>query len=246
MARLLRAHANRDGHERGIAAPASPRLRELYLKIGRDFEARELNTEIERTTWLGAIGVRVPEVLSTFYKVGLFATVMTAVTGTHPQHCALARSRIVDMLAQAMAALHALPVAECPFKETIAVRLARANEMIERGLIQPEHFAERNRGLAPRQIYDRMAASRPPHEDLVVVHGDACFDNLLIDPHAGVGFVDCGRCGVGDRYLDLVNLTEDIDAHFGRQWTQRFLRAYGVTRLDPAKARFFSDLYELF
>ncbi|MGH7248223.1 MAG: phosphotransferase, partial [Pseudomonadota bacterium] len=80
---------------------------------------------------------------------------------------------------------------------------------------------------------------------IVVVHGDAKFDNMLIDDDGNVGFIDCGHVGRGDRYLDLEATISDVDEHFGPAWIGMFARDYGV-QLDPAKLQFFSDLYELF
>jgi aminoglycoside 3'-phosphotransferase-2 len=83
-------------------------------------------------------------------------------------------------------------------------------------------------------------------EDLVLVHGDATFDNMLIAPDGSIGFIDCGHAGRGDRYLDLAAVTEAIADQFGPEWVETFGRAYGDIRLDAARLAFFSDLYELF
>ena len=95
-------------------------------------------------------------------------------------------------------------------------------------------------------IYDRLLRTRPASEDLVLVHGDATFDNILIDPDQNIGFIDCGHAGRGDRYLDLAAITEAIADHFGPAWVGTFGRAYGNVTLDAARLAFFSDLYELF
>ena len=68
----------------------------------------------------------------------------------------------------------------------------------------------------------------------------------MIDAADAVTFLDCGHCGRGDRYLDLVGLSEDIDEHFGAEWVVPFQLACGEPDWDSGKARFFSDLYELF
>jgi aminoglycoside 3'-phosphotransferase-2 len=219
---------------------------DLYLKIEAGFEAGELRAEIARTMWLGAAGFRVPALVRTFDDGALVAATMTALQGVHPQDCALPARQVVDILARAMAVLHSYPARDCPFDETIATRLARARELIARDLIEPEHFAERNLGLDPRQIHDRLAASVPPAEDPVLVHGDARFDNMLIDAKGELGFIDCGHSGLGDRYIDLVGLVEDIEEYFGAEWIKPFLAAYGAVSWDADKARFFSDLYELY
>jgi aminoglycoside 3'-phosphotransferase II len=80
----------------------------------------------------------------------------------------------------------------------------------------------------------------------VVTHGDATFDNILIDANGRVGFIDCGRAGRADRYVDLSLLALQIDEHLGARWISQFREAYGIARRDHCKAAFFDDLYELF
>lgn len=169
---------------------------------------------------------------------------MTALPGSHPEQLRQPVAAVVDHLARGLRALHATPIADCPFDETTANRLALARQMIAKGQIHNENFDERNRQIAPLDLYQRLVTAMP-EPDLVAVHGDAKFDNILIDDDGHVGFIDCGRAGRGDRYLDLEAVTSDIEDHLGPQWIEPFARCYGIT-LDAVKLRFFDDLYELF
>lgn len=215
---------------------------ELYLKVAEPNGVADLRAEAERTQWLMKAGASVPEVLWSSGRSG--AVLMTALPGTHPEQLRQPVAAIVEHLARGLRALHTIPVADCPFDETAAARLALARQMIAQGQIHNEHFDERNRQIAPNVLYQRLVATMP-QPDLVVVHGDATFDNILIDDEGRVGFIDCGRAGRGDRYLDLEAVTSDIEDHFGPQWIEPFARRYGIT-LDVVKLRFFDDLYELF
>lgn len=215
---------------------------ELYLKVADADGVADLRAEVERTQWLRNAGTTVPEVLWSNGRSG--AVLMTALPGAHPEQLRQPVAAIVEHLAHGLRALHSIAVADCLFDETTPVRLKRANQMIARGEIHNEHFDERNRQISPLALYRRLVATMP-QPDLVVVHGDATFDNILIDDKGRVGFIDCGHAGRGDRYLDLEAVTSDIGQHFGSQWIEPFARAYG-TPLDVNKLRFFDDLYELF
>jgi aminoglycoside 3'-phosphotransferase II len=176
----------------------------------------------------------------------LGAALMTALPGAHPHEAALPAAEIIASLARGLRALHALPAAHCPFDESIAARLERARAAIEAGHVDPGEFDARNLGRSPLEIYRQLAAQAPRIEpDIVLVHGDATFDNLLLDAGGNLGFIDCGHAGRGDRYVDLQTIASDIEDHFGPQWIEPFAHDYGIG-LDQTKLRFFDDLYELF
>ena len=218
----------------------------LYLKAAVPDALPEFRSEIARTRWLFAQNVRAPEILDIVEDDKLSVILMTALPGSHPHETALPIADVVTSLARGLRALHALSATDCPFDETTPVRLARALTMIEAGRIDPNEFDDRNLGRAPLEIYEKLTADAPRiTEDIVLVHGDATFDNLLVDSNGLLGFIDCGHAGRGDRYLDLEAVTGDIEEHFGPQWVEPFTRSYGIA-LDAVKLRFFDDLYELF
>jgi aminoglycoside phosphotransferase len=234
----------------GMSGAATWRLRnprgDRYVKIAAARHAADLRQEIARTRWLAVQGIRVAPVLDTVDDGTTVAMLSGALPGVAPQACGLAPEETVTLIARAFARLHALPTDACPFDETVAARIKRARDEIARGAVDPAQFDERNRGQTPEQIHERLAASVPAREDIVVVHGDATFDNILIDAAGAVGFLDCGRAGRGDRTLDLALLAADIGEHFAADRVRVLLAAYGVSQWDEEKAAFFRDLYELF
>jgi aminoglycoside 3'-phosphotransferase II len=216
-----------------------------YLKMARGKAAAGLHQEIARTSWLARHDVRVPEILRVEDKAAETILLMEAVSGFAAHESPLAAPDLVAALAKALAQLHALSVAECPFDESIAVRLSRASAAIAAGEVDPGAFDARNRGTDPADLLARLALNRPA-EDLVVVHGDATLSNIIVDSAGKIGFVDCGNAGRADRYTDLAVLYADISDHYGAEAAQRFSRIYDPAGWDAAKALFFADLYELF
>jgi aminoglycoside phosphotransferase len=220
-----------------------------YLKIAQNKSAAALRGEIERMHWLAARGIRVPKVLRIDDRPEQIIMLTQAVPGLPADADADANApppmRLMDALAKGMAALHALPAADCPFDESVAARLSRAAEAIAAGEVDPRNLAERNRDTRPEVLLARLAAA-PPVEDIVVVHGDATLSNILVDADGTIGFVDCGNAGRGDRYLDLSVLHADIDDRYGSEAAARFAQCYRPGPWDRRKAGYFSDLYELF
>ena len=226
---------------RAIQKGQAPR----YVKVAVDAAAIALRDEIARTQWLGARGIAVPAVLAIDDRAASVAVLMTTVAGAPADVSALATPRLIVALARAVNALHALPAADCPFDETLDARLARAQAAIDAGAIDPAEFEPRNRNTAPAELLRRLRAA-PPHEDVVVLHGDLTLGNIIVDDSGACGFIDCGNAGRGDRYTDLALLQADIVAHRGPQAGAGFLAACGVSHWDAAKARHFLDLYEFF
>lgn len=86
---------------------------------------------------------------------------------------------------------------------------------------------------------------RPPVDDPVLVHGDACAPNTLISP-AGVwvGNVDVGDLAVGDRWADLAVASMSLDWNFGEGHQDAFFTAYGVDR-DDERITYYRALWDL-
>src|SRR5262249_41061362 len=206
-----------------------------------------LRREADRTEGLASGGVRVPQVVARFADKDLVALAMTslgarAAGGIPPTHWEPPGARVSPVLAS----LHPLPVLTCPFDETLRVRLDRARARVCAGEIDAGDFDDRNAGVAPADLYARLAANVPQSEACVVTHGDATLSNLILGPDEQVGLIDCSHAGRADRYVDLTLLAAEFEERFGAEARDTFIAAYGELRWDDSKAEFYRDLYELF
>lgn len=86
----------------------------------------------------------------------------------------------------------------------------------------------------------------PPRVDqIVVVHGDACAPNALIDDAgAWVGHVDFGDLSIGDRRADLAIASLSLDWNFGEGHQDEFFDAYRVAR-DDERIDYYRRLWHL-
>jgi aminoglycoside phosphotransferase len=171
---------------------------------------------------------------------------MTAVPGRHVTADSDDLLQTVHSIGQGLAQLHGVPSTNCPFDESPQTRLQRTKQAIDQNLIDASQFDDRNSGLTPSMIYERLLRTIPAYDDIVVVHGDATLSNMLIGPNGGLGFVDCGNSGRSDRYVDLALVQEELLNEFGRDAAECLVAAYGLRCWDGRKAAFFKDLYELF
>lgn len=214
-----------------------------YLKIAPDLHAEE-----ERLRWLQG-RVPVPQVLHSARHEGRHFLLLSALPGLMPFHDALPWSPEERMRAMAQAArrFHALPVDECPFPRGLDWALAQARDNMLSGRVAEDDFDAHRKGRRASDLFQELLAARPHDEDFVVVHGDLYPVNVLVHPqtHALLGYVDVGRVGVADRYVDLALIANAIRWHYGTDYWALFFEVYGVP-LDREKIDYYALLDEFF
>lgn len=204
----------------------------------------EVPAEAERLTWLAAQHLPAPRLLDHVEQHGTHLLLMTAVPGRDlASNPGLAPAEIARIAGEALAALHAHDPATCPFDHRIANRLPVARLNLEAGRVHPVWDHET---LTPEAAWDELVATRPDTEDLVVTHGDACLPNLLVEHGRFTGFVDCARLGLADRWQDLALALGSLERNYGPGLAAPFLAAYGLGRVDPARATWYRLLDEFF
>ncbi len=149
--------------------------------------------------------------------------------------------RAGTVMGTVLRALHSVPWRECPFDERVAVALEKARRNVEAGLVDPDDFDEEHLGATPAELFERLVASAPTDEDLVVVHGDFCPPNVLLRADGSAVVIDVGRLGVADRHHDLALVHRELDG----EAAAAFDRAYGLVP-DPSKLYWYRLLDEFF
>ena len=164
---------------------------------------------------------------------------------------ATAPARLADPLATVKALgrglrqFHAAPVEHCGHDARLDVLLARAQQRVRDGLVDPaRHFHGEHRQHTPQSALEWLEANRPLEDGLVVCHGDYCFPNVLLLGERAVGFVDLGELGVADRWWDLAVATWSTKWNVGEGYTRAFLDAYGI-RGDANKIAYYRLLYDV-
>ena len=194
-----------------------------YAKSARTPEARRhLADERARSAWLTGTGIPGPRVLD-WVETGDVATLVTSTVPGVPASdlAADAAGKVSDRAATAIGAalarLHALPPASCPFDARLAVLVPQARAQVAAGLVDATDFDVERLGRTAADVLtdletrlDAMVAAEA--DDLVVCHGDLCLPNVLLDPDTleVTGFVDLGLLGVSDRHRDLALLARSI------------------------------------
>ena len=95
---------------------------------------------------------------------------------------------------------------------------------------QPAHVA-RFLGETLRDIHAVDAAGCPfgePGKGHVLIHGDYCLPNVLVEDGRLTGLVDVGRSGLGDPRDDLAAGLWTLHYNFGHGFGPQFLESYGA------------------
>lgn len=86
---------------------------------------------------------------------------------------------------------------------------------------------------------------RPPVDNEVLVHGDACAPNTLIDRDGHwAGHVDLGALTVGDRWADLAVASMSLDWNYGEGHQDEFFACYGIDP-DPVRIGYYRALWDI-
>lgn len=227
-----------------LDAPGQPTL---FLKVEPSGPLAELAGEAARLGWLADQGVACPSVVAFTTDGGHDWLLTTAVPGRDlvslpPGGAAAA----VDVMAGALRDLHALDIRDCLFDHGLDHRIAHARLRMEAGAVDADDFDDERQGWSAEDAFARLLETKPPTEDLVVTHGDACMPNFIADGDDFSGFVDCGRLGVADRHQDLALACWSIRYNLGEAWIEPFLQRYGTAGIDAGKLSYYRLLDEFF
>ena len=217
----------------------------LYLKTAPRVDS-ELAEEKQRLEWLKG-KLSAPEVrlfVQTDERDYLLISEIEG-AGAHEDLWKEDVPRAIELLAKGVYLIHSLPVADCPFDETLEAKIERARRRMELGLVDESDFDDERRGRTAEDLFRELIATKPASEDLVFTHGDYCLPNVLFKDWQISGFVDWGRAGVADRYQDIALLTRSIKYNFGEKWEKRVFEIYDIEP-DWKKIHFYRMLDEFF
>ncbi|QHC66519.1 phosphotransferase [Rathayibacter sp. VKM Ac-2759] len=189
------------------------RVRDGYLKWSPDSAGVDLGREAERLRWLEG---RIPAPVLLEHGRGdggewLLTRALPGESAVSPRWIA-EPGTAVRAIAAGLRAVHALPVAEVPAS-------LRGGSWFDRRV-------------------ERLGAPPLP-ADPVVVHGDACAPNTLLDDDGHwSGIVDVGDLGVGDRWADLAIAAMSLRWNYGDGLEPLLLEEYGIAPDDERAARY--------
>jgi kanamycin kinase len=225
---------------------SSQRGETRFLKVVRQGCTPSAEAEADRTEWARNY-LPVPRVLgrgATRESTWLLTEGIDGVDATAAVYRRDVEGLVIR-LAHGLRFFHGAPAEACPFQFRISDALQVVRERLETGQIDAARdFHPEFADLTAEMAVDRLVASIPDAEDLVVCHGDYCVPNILLHETRVVGYVDLGELGVADRWWDLAVATWSLNWNFGPGYEDLFLESYGVLR-DADRMQFYRLLYDL-
>lgn len=145
------------------------------------------------------------------------------------------RLHMVGQMAKVLAKLHSIRVEGAAWEECLESQLCFARKHLEYSNIDPEEFV----GIDPHGVLQKLKDNPPPEGKVCLLHGDYRPKNMLWKANRISCVLDWAFCDMGDPYYDLATLWYYLKTP---QEKERFLRCYGVDRLDEERLGYFELL----
>ncbi len=190
----------------------------------------------------------VPRLLAEASENGFQWTLMSRLPGV--MSCDMAYRadpwKLTQLLARGLRMLWAVDCTGCPADQSLSAKFAR----LEAGALSMDETVT---GFpSPAHLLDWLRTNKPA-EDRVLTHGDYCLPNIFLSDDSVCGFLDLGRCGVGDPWVDIAicwrSLRDNFGGHYGEAvpgYDPDYLFEVLQLEKDPKKLEYYLNLDELF
>ncbi len=146
--------------------------------------------------------------------------------------------RLCDLLATELRALHSIDACDCPVQDRMRLYIALAEKNFRTGNYSTEHFPDNFGYRTADEAFKALQRGKNELKNEVLLHGDYCFPNIMLDGWRLSGFIDVGNGGVGDRHVDLFWGAWSLGFNLGtEEYRERFFDAYGRDLIDEEKLR---------
>ena len=207
-----------------------------YLKSAK---CGTLKTEAEMTAYFHSLGLGAHVLYyGTEGEKDFFMT--RRVTGEDCTHALYLEdpTRLCDLIATELRALHETDTADCPIKDRMSGYLALAQKNHAEERYDLSLFSGSFGFSSCGEAWNEIEKNGKYLKNEVLLHGDYCLPNIMLDRWRLSGFIDVGNGGIGDRHVDVFwgmwTLYFNLKTE---KYTQRFLDAYGRDAIIPEKLR---------
>lgn len=161
----------------------------------------------------------------------------TAVVGedcTHEGYL-MDSKRLCDTIAYELRKLHETDYGNCPVQNRTEEYLAEAVKNYWTENYDKSQFPDSFGYRSAKDAYDVLTEEKDALQSKVLLHGDYCLPNIILNNWKLSGFIDVGCGGVGDRHIDIFWGTWTLWFNLKtNKYQERFLDAYGRDKADES------------
>lgn len=141
--------------------------------------------------------------------------------------------RLCDLLAERLRFLHEVDFSDCPIKDRVSEYIARAQKNYREDNYNKEHFPDSFGYPSGEAAMRALTEGKHLFKNEVLLHGDYCMPNIMLDGWRFSGFIDVDSGGVGDRHIDLFWGVWSLEFNLSTsEFASRFLDAYGRDKVN--------------
>lgn len=182
-----------------------------------------------------------------FHKKGLGASVLSYTSGDYDflltervsgEDCTYADylaepKRLCDLLGERLRMLHETDCEDCPVSDRMSGYFSTVERNASCGIFDPSFLPEKMKNITAERALAEIEKSKSRLNSRVLLHGDYCLPNIMLDEWKFSGFIDLGNGGVGDRHVDLFWGAWTLGFNLGTdEYRSRFFDAYGRDKVD--------------
>lgn len=143
--------------------------------------------------------------------------------------------RLCDTIASYLRKLHELDFTNCPVMDRNIAYLATAEKNYRTRNYDTSIFPDSFGYRSAEEAYSVLTDGKEALSGRVLLHGDYCLPNVILDNWQLSAFIDLGNGGVGDRHIDLFWGTWTLWFNLKTtKYCSRFLDAYGRDKVDES------------
>lgn len=145
--------------------------------------------------------------------------------------------RLCEVFGRSLRRLHETDLSNCPVRDKMSdlISLAETASFYQEHL---DDIADYIGTAKAEKIAEEIKEGRLILKNDVLIHGDYCLPNIMLDNWVFKGFVDVADGGVGDRHYDLAWGLWTLNWNLkSPKYGRLFLDAYGRDKIDKDRLR---------
>ena len=151
--------------------------------------------------------------------------------------------KLCETIAYNLRLLHEKSITDCPIQNNTYMYVQTALDGYDNGIYNSDLFNGLWDFPSIQEAWQAATEGMKNLEKNVLIHGDYCLPNILLNNWKFSGFIDLNNGGVGDRHIDILwgiwTLKYNLKT---TQYTEQFINAYGSDMINQDKLRCFAAI----